>query len=513
MLLVVDAIFYGTERIEKMPKRLRFSFFVAIYLSANLLFAQNEKAEKPGSIRGFVKYENVEWYPQKFVRLCAGRMPDYEKSPKAEVGRDGMFVFNDVTPGDYYLASPYWEGHYVEVNAGQTSEVRIVFGDDLFEAKGTVHWQGQPMTGGEMSILPIEPGMDRYFWPIERIPVKIHEDGTFKVTLIEGGTYSFIVTPPRPRAEGLKPGDKVIPPIRFEVFEDIEPNGEPLKIEMPIQRVAGKYVTRDSELFPDDHIVCLIPTQYESLYDPEQIVYCSKINNGDFAFNHMTSGQYDMLLMQNPYAFKEDNLGPQYVEYYMVEAKGDSTNRAYFRPWPVCNIAVSTKIETNAAQNPLITLIKQDNWRITKRFALNDVKNFEQKLPEGTYWLIVSANDPYVSASVHTIAANKDQNVEAKLLPAGIIKVRLRSESKEIAGRLLNIRTTDGKAVFRLDDPMQAADVERRNLIVLPTDQTGRTEIQSLPEGDYIIGIEGRRISAPVSVKAGEDTQVVIDIP
>ncbi len=493
-------------------------FLSAILISiCAIVSAQDNAVVLTGAIHGVVKLENREMYEKEHIRLCKGRTGNHIITKLAPIRRNGEFSFKDIPAGQYYLASADWEGHYVEVRAGETSQVEVTFGRNLFEVEGKVDWSQGVMEGGKMLLMPLEPRMDRTFWPIKPIPVDINQDGTFRTHLIEKGVYQFTIKPKRPHGDEFVPVDAVIPPFVFEVFVDVQPDNGMLEITMPENRIDGRIMAEQGDM-PADHSVYLISNHFDGAYSMVLITYYAKVNNGRFMFDNVPEGLYDIMLMKDPYSQTEDKSGPQFMEGLRITKKAGD-NRANFVMKPVHKVTMSGIIEGEMKKYTVFTLLKKDNYRVNNRYVLRPdgsdedfAGSIERPVPGGSYWFLASISDPYVSADTKRLEVKENVQVEGRLSAAGVVRVRLNGDADKIAGRKLRITTPSGNVVMRFDDPMMAIDKLRQNLVVLPTDRWGQTEIQSLPVGDYIIGVVESDAVAPVKVKARETIELVIDM-
>ncbi|OVE74017.1 hypothetical protein BVX94_01685, partial [bacterium B17] len=480
--------------------------------------------KETGSVKGSI---DLTAFDGKTPRVSLHSRENPQQNFTAEVNDKGLFTVDNIPPGDYMATAiapmgpsltpgptgsrrrPTPLNAMVTVKSAQTAEVKIKKMAETvgktFRLEGTVMKQGKPFGEGAIEFASTKPsgspGKGMMMFRVGKNS-KIDENSKYAIEKMEAGEFVFVV---RPGLKG-KPKKSLFQQKSYSGVVKVENNQKELVINIDGSTLEG--VVRNKEKFPAKAVNVIVgPENVDGIMKRRLTRRCQTGADGKYTLDCIPPGSYSVNVRSR-----------------------DGSSSASKR-----NLKLSRKLHN-------LDLLLQDNCKIHGNVSIPGMKKLRgvstvavssedysipgygtvdengkytitPDLPPGEY-IVFSFKDGY-TVSESKVDLKKDTQVDATLEPAGKINVTLKSASaKDIVGRIVRVKSADGKEIIRCRKPSQwtRSGGPWSRLLIAPTDETGNTVIEGLKEGKYIISIDGSDKTTSCEVKPLEETAAEIDI-
>jgi len=356
-----------------------------------------------GHIEGKVVFEGRKMHWREQMRLTKDRLTTSNGDRFTRIASDGIFKFNDIEPGEYYLASQDWEGAFVEVKPGETTSVEMTLSKQSFEIKGRLVFDPKvPKTmvrARWIEFYLVHPDRNRFFWPVPPVRSVPDAKGQFKARLLEKGLYRVRIKHNIPDLSQFIPVDALIPPVDSEMYMQIDEPDDNIRIVIPQNIFGGVVVSDWTDKLPDNHTIKAIPRALPGLYAPDRVTYFTITPDGRFEFEGIAAGVYDLVLEVNNFGEEKDPLGLQVWENIKIQEQ-DDTQYIELKTEPTHFLKIEAAMEDDVPSYANYMLIRDGNLRTcrTGMLRLNDperkhLARVKIAVPEDDYQLYLAHPD------------------------------------------------------------------------------------------------------------------------
>jgi hypothetical protein len=439
-----------------------------------------------------------------------------ESSPIVEgkSNDDGAFFFGSLSPGMYYLVcGEQLAGKRIEIEEGRILETEVMLPQQPVDVKGEISHKNGAVQSGRIRFIPLSPQRSRLVWP-PPVYTSIITDGNYEVKGMVAGQYLLNVEA-EIREEHEEPEKNNI--ASFVKIIRVNEKQKTLSLQFPEFRFTG--TISDFEGRPvASGFLYLIPSDIEVWSARHYMSFMTVTDrDGNFSFEHVENANYDLVLEA-----VEEGVGIQARTGIQVNAEAPEL---HWQMDEAVEIEVDASVEDKMLlQNGEVRLmaICTDQPRI--RSASDHTMSFDSApgsfvprlfFPKGQYTIFGYVYESKRAMSYESISLtfNRGRDVRLNFVQAGKISVAVKGSLDRRSGRTVRLLDAYKKEISRLYDPRWSYNHDLRPVTVLPTDGTGKTEIDGIAPGRYYITLDGEDVSREAVVRSGKTTNIELLVP
>ncbi len=460
-----------------------------------------------GSVSGIVKSKTGEPVADAMLFLQnTKRMMQEGAGYQGKTKADGRYLFDQVIPGSYMLMCMNTEEEAVrpqmgevEVKAGETAVMDFPVASKSARIAGTIRIEGKPLEGASVHLLPMKDNAENMEMAMALFneTAETKAAGQFEIPFGGPGQYLLYVQKME-RVEGEPPLEK----LQYSSKIEIKAGQTNLAIEIAGSTIRG--LVEDPAGKPcAEASIMLYPVGTGAEMQALLGRRLKTDEKGLFEAKYLAPETYRVMVSDA----EETLVGQQDIK----PDNGKTETR--IRLQTGLKISGKVTVEGDQGNEMLLVMVVSDEGQPLRmdRVDADGTYTVTPNLMPGTYK--VFCVHPTLSADMALLDLQKDATQDFVLKPGGSIQVELSGADKALAGKTIQVENAQGKPVFRLRTAAGMMGSMMGSAFLPPTDDKGKTLVQGLQAGDYVVRVDGTTASAKVKVTPLETVTAAIKIP